>query len=84
MIATYLINRLPSRVLEGVSFVQLMATFYTSIPIMTSFQSHVFGCPVFVHVNSPYQGKLDPWAIKCVFIGYASNKKGTNVITLKS
>ena len=69
--ATYLINRLPSRVLDGVSPVQLLTTFYPSIPIMTSLQSRVFDCPVFVHVHSTHRGKLDPRAIKCVFIRYA-------------
>jgi len=68
---TYLINRL-----EGVSPDKLMTTLYPSIPIMISLQIHVSGCPVFVHVHSFYWGKLDPRAIKCVFIGYAFNKKG--------
>lgn len=80
--ATYLINRLPSHVLNGVSLIQLMTTFYPSVPILTSLQTCVFGCPVFVHVHSPHREKLDPLAIKCVFIGYAS-KRGTNVITFK-
>jgi len=53
-----------------------MTTFYPSIPMLTSFQNHVLGCPVFVHVHSPYWGKLDTRAIKCVFICYAPNKKG--------
>ena len=53
-----------------------MTTFYLSVPIMTNLQSHVFGCSVFVHVHGPHWGKLDPRAIKCVFIGYALNKKG--------
>jgi len=74
--ATYLINRLPYRVLEGVTPIQLMTTFYPSIPMLNSLQNCVFGYPAFVHVHSPYQGKLDPHAIKSVFIGYASNKKG--------
>ena len=71
--ATYLINRLTSHVLNGVSLIQLMTTFYPFVPFTTSLQSSVF-----VHVHSPHQGKLDPRAIKCVFIGYASNKKGYN------
>jgi len=76
MTATYLINKLPHRVLEGVTPIQLMTTFYPSIPSLTSLQNRVFDCLAFVHVHSPYQGKLDPRAIKCVFIGYAPNKKG--------
>jgi len=79
--ATYLINRLLFQVLKGITLVQLMITFYPFILILTSLQSDVFGCPAFVH--SSYRGKLDPRAIKCVFIGYASNKRGTNIITLK-
>jgi len=44
--------------------------------MLTTLQTRVFGCPAFVHVHNPYRGKLDPHAIKCVFIGYAPNKKG--------
>ena len=54
--ATYFINRLPSRVLEGVNYVQLMTTFNPSIPFLTSLQSCIFGCPAFVHVHSLYWG----------------------------
>jgi len=53
-----------------------MTTFYPSIPTLNSLKNRVFGCPAFVHGHSPYWGKLDPRAIKCVFIGYAPNKKG--------
>ena len=76
--ATYLINKSSSRVLNGVSPIQLITTYYPSVPLMTSCQSRVFGCPLFVHVHGPHREKLDPQAIKCVFIGYASNKKGYN------
>ena len=53
-----------------------MTAFCPSIPILNSLQNRVFGCSAFVHVHSPYQGKLDLCAIKCVFIDYAPNKKG--------
>lgn len=43
---------------------------------MSSLQNCVFGCFAFDHVHGPHQGKLDPRAIKCIFIGYASDKKG--------
>jgi len=33
----------------------------------------IFGCPVFAYVND---GKLAPRAIKCTFLGYASESGG--------
>lgn len=33
----------------------------------------IFGCPAYAHVND---GKLAPRAIKCIFLGYASESKG--------
>ena len=56
----------------------LMTTFYPYVPLMTSLQSCVFRCPIFVHVyvHGPHWEKLDPRAVKYVFVGYASNKNG--------
>ena len=36
----------------------------------------IFGCTTFVHVHNQHRDKLDPRAIKCVFLGYSSTKKG--------
>src|ERR1051325_1789273 len=47
--SAYLINRLPSRVLSGVSHVQDLTQFFPSVPIMSSLQNRVFGCSAFVH-----------------------------------
>ncbi|RDX90909.1 hypothetical protein CR513_27180, partial [Mucuna pruriens] len=74
--ATYLINRLPTRVLNSISPIKHMLSFFPSSPLMLSLPSRVFGCVVFVHSHNPHHGKLDPRAVKCVFIGYLSNKKG--------
>ena len=30
----------------------------------------------FVHVHNQNRGKLDPWALKCFFVGYSSTHKG--------
>lgn len=43
---------------------------YTDLPLK------IFGCTAYVHLPSQFQSKLDSRAEKCVFIGYAPNKKG--------
>jgi hypothetical protein len=32
----------------------------------------VFGCTCFVRDHGPLEGKLDPCAVKCIFVGYLS------------
>ncbi|WVZ50418.1 hypothetical protein U9M48_001671, partial [Paspalum notatum var. saurae] len=71
MTATHLINRMPSRVLG-------MKT-----PCETLFGKNefivapkVFGCTCFVRDHRPSVGKLDPQAIKCIFVGYSCGQKG--------
>ncbi|RDX88942.1 hypothetical protein CR513_29398, partial [Mucuna pruriens] len=75
-IVAYLINKLPPRVLNSISPIKHMLFFFPSSPLMLSLPSRVFGCVAFVHSHNPHRGKLDPKAVKCVFIGYPSNKKG--------
>ena len=36
----------------------------------------VFGCTCFVHDYRNSVGKLDPRAIKCIFVGYSPTQKG--------
>ncbi|KAJ0075644.1 hypothetical protein Patl1_35052 [Pistacia atlantica] len=36
----------------------------------------VFGCTTFNHIPNSLTSKLDPRAEKCIFLGYAPNKKG--------
>ncbi|RDX97468.1 hypothetical protein CR513_19755, partial [Mucuna pruriens] len=74
--AAYLINRLPTRVLNGISPIKHMLSFFPSSPLILSLPSRVFGCVTFVHSHNPHCEELDPKAIKCVFIRYPSNEKG--------
>ncbi|KAL6278328.1 hypothetical protein ACE6H2_021929 [Prunus campanulata] len=69
--ATYLINRLPSRVLNFRS--PLEAVKGRKIDL-----SHlkVFGCTCYVHIQASHRDKLDPRAVKCMFVGYSSTQKG--------
>eukprot|EP00252_Welwitschia_mirabilis_P002409 TRINITY_DN1235_c0_g1_i6.p1 TRINITY_DN1235_c0_g1~~TRINITY_DN1235_c0_g1_i6.p1 ORF type:complete len:1428 (+),score=264.56 TRINITY_DN1235_c0_g1_i6:585-4868(+) len=69
MAAAYLINRMPLRVLDYKSPVEVLQgkNSYTVPP-------RVFGCVCYVHARNV--GKLDPRALKCVFVGYSSTQKG--------
>lgn len=49
---------------------------YISLPTILKIPHRMFGCVVYAHVPSCQRSKLDPCAIRCVFFGYGSNKKG--------
>lgn len=71
MTAAYLINRMPSRVLNYRTPIECLTgnTTYVVPP-------KVFGCVCFVRDHRPSVGKLDPRAVKCVFVGYSGKQKG--------
>jgi hypothetical protein len=71
--ATYLINRMPSRVLDFKTPLEVL-----SPPLSASkgVSPKVFGCVCFVHVHGSTRGKLDPRSLKCVFVGYSPTQKG--------
>jgi transposase InsO family protein len=69
--AAYLINRLPSRVLNYKTPIEcLSGTNSFIVP------PKVFGCTCFVHDYRNSVGKLDPRAVKCIFLGYSPTQKG--------
>ena len=70
--AAYLINRLPTQVLNKQSPIEVLSS--PSDPF--AIPPKVFGCVCFVHNHAPTRGKLDPRAIKCVFLGYSPTQKG--------
>ncbi|RDY03845.1 hypothetical protein CR513_12513, partial [Mucuna pruriens] len=76
LISTYIINRLPTHVLNSISPIKHILSFFPSSPLMLSLPSRVFRCVAFVQSHNPHLGKLDPKVVKCVFIGYPLNKKG--------
>ena len=83
--AAYLINRLPSKVLNYHSPFSVFKTCFPHNRLVSDLLLRVFGCTVYVH--STGQSKLDARAVKHVFIGYAPNKKGYkcfNPITRKT
>nr|KYP63246.1 Retrovirus-related Pol polyprotein from transposon TNT 1-94 [Cajanus cajan] len=74
--ACYLINRLPSSILASKSPMEVLSSFYPNVSTSNQLIPRIFGCVSFVHVHSGNRGKLDPRALKCVFIGYSSTQKG--------
>ena len=66
--ACYLINRSPH---SSLNF-KIPEEIWSGNPVDYS-NLRIFGCPAYAHVND---GKLAPRAIKCIFLGYASESKG--------
>ena len=69
--ATYLINRMPLRVLDNKSPAELLLNSNDFIVA-----PKVFGCVCFVYDYRNDVRKLDPRAVKCVFVGYSPTQKG--------
>ena len=75
LIASYLINRMPTRFLKYSTLLECFQKIFPLSRMYSNLPLKVFGCIVFVHLPNHTRSKLDPRAEKCVFIGYASNKK---------
>ena len=73
---TYLINRMPSQILCFATPLQKFQEFFPHSRLSAHLPLRVFGSTVFVHAHAPKQNKLDPRALKCVFLGYSSTQKG--------
>lgn len=65
----YLINCMPLTTLDCRCLIKLIQGSNSYI-----IPPKIFGCVCFVHKHT--RGKLDPRALRCVFIGYFSTKKG--------
>ncbi|KAL6294169.1 hypothetical protein ACE6H2_002311 [Prunus campanulata] len=73
--SVYLINRMPSKVLDFRTPLQALAQ-HGPLPSVQMLPPRIFGCVAFVHLHKNQRGKLDPCALRCVFVGYAAHQKG--------
>lgn len=80
--ATYLINRMPSRVLNFQTPCQRLLLVYPTLRIISGIPVKVFGCTAFVHINQSHCTKVDPKSMKCIFLGYSPNQKGYKCYSL--
>ncbi|CAM8951545.1 unnamed protein product [Rhodiola kirilowii] len=74
--ATYLINRLPSRILGFKTPIQMLTACFPTTRLVTNIPLKVFGSVAFVHNHDPRRSKFDPKAHKCIFVGYPTNQRG--------
>lgn len=69
--AAYIINRLPSPLLNNKSPFELL---YNVTPNYKNFKT--FGCRVFPYLRNYASNKLEPRSRPCIFLGYSSSYKG--------
>jgi hypothetical protein len=70
MTTTYLINRTPSKILGMKSPSELLFGENNFVV-----PPKLFGSTCFVRDHRPSVGKLDPRAVKCIFMGYSSSQQ---------
>lgn len=71
-----------SRVLQYESLVQVLQNNFPTSRIITNLPLKVFGYLCYVYIPNVFRSKLDRKVEKCVFLGYASNKKGYKCFNL--
>lgn len=74
--ATYLINRMPTKILNFKTPLNVLKDSYPISKLSSDLPLKVFGCIAFVHIHDQNRGKLDQRARKCIFVGYSASKKG--------
>ena len=77
--ATFLINRLPSKVLKNQSPYQKLTS---KVPDYHSLKT--FGCLCYSSTSSSHRNKFDPRARACIFLGYPHGYKGYKLLDIET
>ena len=75
MTSSHLINRLPSRILNLQSPIEILETFYPSVRLKTGLAVKPFGCIAYVYNPLHRLNKWSSQSLKCVFLGYSPTQK---------
>lgn len=82
-IATYLIDKLPSRVLGNETPLSVLSKFYPTLNDSFYISPRVlFGYVSYVHIHAYNCNKLDAKAFKCVFLDTPKQNKDTKFVIL--
>ena len=73
--AMHLLNRMPTKVLQFQTPLKVLSD-HVSLPTVLMIPPRIFGCVAFVHLHKNQRTKLDPCAVRCLFLGYGVHKKG--------
>lgn len=82
LIIIYLINKMSSYVLKFKTLCQTIFVTYLYTWIISTIPIKVFGCTSFVHKYQQRCSKVDPKALKWIFLVFFSNKKGYKCYSL--
>ena len=74
--AARLIYRLLTPVLDFKSPIEILINFFPNFNESNNLIPRILGSVAFVHLHSQNRGKLDPRALRCIFISYSSTQKG--------
>ena len=76
VLATYLINRMPSKVLHFKILINILQNEFPKSRVFHSMPLNFFACTVFIRNLDRFASKLDPKGRKCVFLGIAPTQCG--------
>ena len=75
MTAVHLINKLPTKILNLNSPIEVLEKLVPKVRLRNSLIPRVFGCMSYVHTHHLSPSKLSVKALKCVFVGYSNTQK---------
>ena len=72
----YLINRMSTKAIYMKSPIDVLKCHFPDVNVFGSLLLKIFGCVFFVHIHNRERSKLDPGALKYIFLGYSPTQKG--------